>query len=689
MAAKKRKNLTGITRTRLLVLFVLIALCFTVLAVRLGYHMIIMGDEYSQQATIQQTSDKIVSAARGSILDRNGGELAISATANTIWLRPYEITGNGKTDEEKEANLVYECKTLADILELEYNFVYETATSEKRLVKLAKNVSTATADIIRGEKLKGIEIIEDAKRYYPLGSFASQILGSTTDDNVGLTGIESYYNRYLAGINGRWIMSKDGSSNEIIYGMDKYYSAEDGSSIVLTIDENIQYIVEQKIQETKEKTEAARVMCMLQDPKTGEILAMAQTDEYDPNDPRKPSDPEILAAFANMTEEEQLAYWNKMWRCFCVSDTYEPGSTFKLITTSIALDAGVTYLDDIFYCNGKLHVADWDLKCAVYPGNHGKQTLVQAVGNSCNPAMITLVQRLGFTKYYDGLDAFCLTERTGVDYPGEGYNILQKRSDAGPVGLATMAYGQGIAVTPIGLVTAISSLANDGKLMQPHFVKEIRSADGETVMQIAPVVKSISVSEQTAQDMLGIMEEVIDEGGGTNAKIAGYRIGGKTGTANKPVPGGYSETDVYASFIGIAPIDDPKFTILVIIDTPKGVISGGKTAAPAAREIMQEVLRYMNINPNYTEQEIKKLNKTRVEVPAITGYSLEDAIGILAGKELEYQLSPAGEFYGNLVIVDQYPKAGSEVSKGTVVTLYHESTNFETELLTEDGEVSD
>ena len=689
MADKKRKNLTGIARRRLFFLFAVIALIFTGLALRLGYHMIIKGDEYSQKATVQQTSDKIVAAARGSILDRNGGELAISATANTIWLRPYEITGNGKTDEEKEANLVYECKTLADILELEYNYVYETATSEKRLVKLAKNVSTATADIIRGEKLKGIEIIEDAKRYYPLGSFASQILGSTTDDNVGLTGIESYYNRYLAGINGRWIMSKDGSSNEIIYGTDKYYSAEDGSSVVLTIDENIQYIVEQKIQETKEKTEAARVMCMIQDPKTGEILSMAQTDEYDPNDPRKPSDPEILAAFANMTEEEQLAYWNKMWRCFCISDTYEPGSTFKLITTSIALDAGVTYLDDIFYCNGMIHVADWDLKCAVYPGNHGKQTLVQAVGNSCNPAMVTLVQRLGLTKYYDGLDAFCLTERTGVDYPGEGYNILQKRSDAGPVGLATMAYGQGIAVTPIGLVTAISSLANDGKLMQPHFVKEIRSADGETVKEIKPVVKSVSVSEQTAQDMLGIMEEVIDEGGGSNAKIPGYRIGGKTGTANKPVPGGYSETDVYASFIGIAPIDDPKFTILVIIDTPKGVISGGKTAAPAAREIMQEVLRYMNITPNYTEQEIKKLNKTRVEVPSLTGYTLEDAIGILANKELEYQLSPAGEFYENLIIVDQYPKAGSEVGKGSIVTLYHESTNYEPEVLTEDGEVSD
>ena len=659
------------------------------LAVRLGYHVIIKGDEYSQMATIQQTSDQIVSAGRGSILDRNGGELAISATANTIWLRPSDITGNGKTDEEKEANIVYECKTLADILELEYDFVYNAATSEKKLVKLAKNVTTATADIIRGEKLKGIEIIEDAKRYYPLGAFAAQILGSTTDDNVGLTGLEKYYNRYLAGINGRWIKSKDGSSNEIVYGTDKYYSAEDGGSIVLTIDQNIQYIVEQKIQETKINTEAERVMCMIQDPKTGEILAMAQTDEYDPNEPRKPSDPEMIAAFVNMTEEQQVAYWNKMWRNFCVSDTYEPGSTFKLITTSIALDAGVTYLDDIFYCNGKMQVADWELKCAVYPRMHGKQTLVQAVGNSCNPAMITLVQRLGLTKYYNGLDAFCLTERTGVDYPGEGYNILQKRSDAGPVGLATMAYGQGIAVTPISLVTAISSLANDGKLMQPHFVKEIRNTDGEVIKTIDPVVKSISVSEQTAQDMLTIMEEVIDEGGGTTAKIPGYRIGGKTGTANKPESGGYSETDVCASFIGIAPLDDPKFTILVIVDTPRGVITGSKTAAPAARDIMESVLRYMNVTPDYTEQEVKQLNKARVEVPAITGYSLEDAISILESKELEYQLSPAGEYYENLIIVDQFPKAGSEVGKGTIVTLYHESTNYEPEMLTENGEVSD
>lgn len=668
----KKYDASSKARKRLLVIFVIVLLAFVALAVRLGYHQIYMAEDYSQRATLQQTSDRTVSAVRGAILDRNGGELAISATSNTIWVRTDSVRGNGKTEAEQTVNAQEEAKSLADILEMDYDTVYETITSERKLLKLAKNVPTATADIIRAEKHAGIEIVEDPRRYYPLGAFASQIIGTTTDDNVGLTGIERYYNRFLSGINGRWITSKDSKQNSIVYGIDRYYAAEDGYTLELTIDSNIQYIVEQKIAECKERTQAARVMCMMMDPKTGEILAMAQTEEYDPNDPRTPVSQEDKEAFVFMSDEQKVEYWNRLWRAFCISDTYEPGSTFKLITTAIALDERVTTLDDEFYCNGTYQVADWLLKCWYYPRAHGKQTLVQAVGNSCNPVMIQLAQRLGLTRYYDGLDAFSLTERTGVDYPGEGTNILQSRSSAGPVGLATMAYGQGIAVTPISLVTAISSLANDGRLMQPHFLRRVSAADGTLIQEFTPTIKSIAVSEQTAADMLYIMEETVDEGGGGTAKIRGYRIGGKTGTANKPEGGGYSKTDVYGSFIGVAPIDDPRFIILVIVDTPRGVLYGSQTAAPCAKEIMEEVFMYLDIQPDYSEDDLKAISKSRVTVPDLTGYTLEDSIGILGGRGLEYQLAPAGEYYDNLIIIDQFPKPGEELSQGSIVTLYYE-----------------
>jgi stage V sporulation protein D (sporulation-specific penicillin-binding protein) len=691
MAVKKKYDASTKARKRLLVVFVIIMLAFVALAVRLGYHQIYMAEDYAQRATLQQTSDKVVSAVRGSILDRNGGELAISATTNTIWVRTDSVRGNGKTEQEKEENALLEAHSLADILDLDYEDVLETITSERKLLKVAKNVSAATADIIREGGYAGIEIVEDAKRYYPLGAFASQILGTTTDDNVGLTGIERYYDRYLSGINGRWITSKDGKSNSIVYGTDKYYAAEDGYSVELTIDSNIQYIVEQKIAACLEKTQADRVMCLMMDPKTGEILAMAQTEEYDPNDPRVPINEEDKQQFVFMSDAQKVEYWNRIWRAFCISDTYEPGSTFKLITTAIALDERVTTLDDTFYCNGTLQVADWLLKCWYYPRAHGKQTLVQAVGNSCNPVMIQLGQRLGLTRYYNGLDAFSLTERTGVDYPGEGTNILQSRSSAGPVGLATMAYGQGIAVTPISLVTAISSLANEGRLMQPHFLRRVVKEDGEVVLENEPVIKSISVSEQTAADMLYIMEETVDEGGGGTAKIRGYRIGGKTGTANKPEGGGYSKTDVYGSFIGVAPINDPKFVILVIVDTPRGVLYGSQTAAPCAREIMNEVFLYLDIQPDYTEEDLAAISKSKVDVPNLTGYTLEDSIGILAGRGLEYQIAPEGEYYENLIIIDQFPKPGEELSQGSIVTLYYEPGEevLEQEHGHEDEEVMD
>ncbi len=663
---------TNKNRSRLVFLFGIACLLFVLLALRLGWHQIIQAEKYAQMATDQQTSDSTVQAVRGSIMDRNGRDLAISAATNTIWVRPDSVKGNGKTAEEIEENLDHETKTLARYLQMTEDSIRELITSDRKLLRIAKYVDMDVANQIREEKLAGIEITEDVKRYYPMEAFACHVMGGTTDDNAGLAGIELAYNRYLAGINGRWITNKDNTGNSLSYGTERYYQPRDGYSVILTLDANIQHIVETALVQAQERTKADRVMCLVMDPKSGEILAMAQTPEFDPNNPRVPLDPAEAAALEAMSAEEQMAYWNKMWRNFCISDTYEPGSTFKLITAGIALDEGVTNLTEKFLCQGSIKVADAVLRCCDYPNSHGWQTLAQGVQNSCNPVMVQLVQRIGLTAYYEGLDQFGLTEKTGVDFPGEGYNILQRKETAGPVGLATMAYGHGIAVTPVSLLTAISAYANDGLLMKPRLVKALVDSQGQIVEEYAPEITRRPVSSQTADDVLKIMESVVTEGGGGTARVTGYRIGGKTGTANKPEAGGYSDTDVYGSFIGVAPIDDPKVALLVIVDTPKGVLYGSQTAAPAAKIIFQEIFRYMDIPPQYTEAEQAALKTGKAEVPDVVGQHMSDAIGILGGQSLGYTIAPKTDLYEDLVVVDQYPRSGALIDLNTKVTLYYE-----------------
>lgn len=659
-------------RSRLVFLFGIACFLFLLLAFRLGWHMIIRGPEYAQMATDQQTKDSTIQAVRGAIRDRNGRDLAISAATNTVWVRTDSVRGNGSTDEEIEANLIRQTRILAEYLKMEEEAVRSVLTSERKLLRVAKYVDMDVATAIRAEKLAGIEITEDVKRSYPMGAFASHVLGGTTDDQSGLAGIELAYNQYLAGVDGRWITHKDNTGNSLSYGTERYYQPRDGYSVILTLDASIQHIVETALIQAQEQTKADRVMCVLMDPKTCGILAMAEIPEFDPNNPRVPIDEEEAAYVASLPGEEQVAYWNRMWRNFCVSDAYEPGSTFKLITAGIVLDEAVTNLRETFLCTGTYPVADAVLKCWYYPLSHGWQTLTQAVQNSCNPVMIQLVQRVGLKAYYEGLERFGLMEKTGVDFPGEGYNILQKRETAGPVGLATMAYGQGIAVTPVGLLTAVSAYANGGLLMKPRFVQSLIDADGHTVEQYEPEIVRRAVSQQTADDMLAIMESVVLDGGGGTARVPGYRIGGKTGTANKPEGGGYSKTDVYGSFIGLAPIDDPRIAILVIVDTPKGVLYGSQTAAPAAKIILEEVFRYLDIQPSYTAAEEKAIRSGKAEVPNVVGQSISDAIGMLGGRSLGYSLAPKTDLLEDLIVIDQYPRAGALIDMNTNVTLYYE-----------------
>ncbi|MDD3350362.1 MAG: penicillin-binding transpeptidase domain-containing protein, partial [Eubacteriales bacterium] len=494
-------------KRRLIIVFVLVCLACTALSFRVGWISIVKSEEYTKLAREQQTKDTPIPAKRGIIYDRNKKELAVSALTNTIWARPEDIKGS-KTEEEQKKNLSYTADTLSKILEMDRSEIMKTLTSEKKLLKVAKYVDDKKAEKIREAKLPGISIAEDVKRYYPLGNFAAHVLGSTTDDNVGLSGIELKYDKYLAGTPGRWIKNTDVSGDSLSYGIEKYFQAEDGLSVMLTIDAVIQHYVEEEVAAVQKRTSAKRVMCLMMDPKTGDILAMAMTPDFDPNDPRTPTDPEKKKVFNSLPEQDQMAFWNEMWRNPMVSDTYEPGSTFKLITTAIALEERVTNPSATFTCTGSIDVYGTTLHCWRRGNPHGLETLAQAVQNSCNPVFVQLGLRIGLDKYYNYIEKFGLTEKTGIDYPGEGGNILQNKDTAGPVGMATMSYGHGIAVTPISLLTALCAIGNDGMLMEPRLVKALLDKNGHEVESFAPEMVRQVISQETADEMSVIMESV-------------------------------------------------------------------------------------------------------------------------------------------------------------------------------------
>ncbi len=660
-------------KKRLAIGFGIVCAMLLLLCFRIGWIQIVSADEYTKMAVEQQTKDVPIEAKRGSIVDRNGNELATSAVCYSVWARPAQVR-TGKTDAEKDANVNNCAVILADILEMEVDEVKALIAKEQSLVKVAKYLDKETADEIRNnESLTGIEIAEDVKRHYPLGNFASHLLGSVTDDNNGLAGIELRYNQYLSGIEGRWIKNTDRAGRGLSYGVEKYYQAEDGLTVMLTIDETLQHYVEKAIEETLAETQADRVMCLVMEPETGDILAMATVPGYDPNNPRVPVNEEDAAYLETLSDADKLVYWNQMWRNPIVSDVFEPGSTSKLMTAAIALEEGLTTLDEQFYCGGTYKVADRTLKCWRYSNPHGQQSLVQAVGNSCNPVLIQLVQRIGIEKFYEYLDLLGMTERTGIDYPGEAYPLIQDIETAGPVGLATMSYGQGIAVNLVQQLTAICCFGNDGVLMKPRLVKALLDSDGNVVQEFETEEVRKVFSEKTASEMCLIMEAVVKEGGSGAIDIPGYRVGGKTGTANKATAGGYSD-ETFSSFMGMAPMDDPQIAIFVGVDNPKGVKYGSTTAGPAARSILEDALRYLEIQPEYTQEELEQLESNMATVPDVTGESFSDAIGRLKGAGLEYEISPAmtETADGEHTVIDQYPKAGEKLNTGGTVYLYWE-----------------
>lgn len=647
------------SKKRLLFIFTVVSVVMFGLIIRLGWIQLVHGERYKELANSQQTRDIPIPAKRGIIHDRNGKKLAISASSNTVWVRPSEVQD---ADETADA--------LARILELDEEETYEKI-SDKRygLVRIARWIEDDLADLIRQERMRGVWIAEDNRRYYPYGNFASYILGHTTNDNRGMSGIELEYDKYLSGLPGRWIKNTDGRGRQLPFSSERYFPAEDGLSLVLTVDEVIQHFAEKAIENALEANKAERVKAIVMDVKSGDILAMAVKPDYDPNEPRVPLDEELRMELDLMKDEEKLDAWFKMWRNPLINDTYEPGSTFKIVTTSAALELGVATPESTYYSKGYIMVGGRQIKSWRWYNPFGHQTLAEAVANSDNPVFVELVQKMGAQDFYRYIESFGFAETTGIDLPGERNSLMYNINAAGPVELATMSFGQSISITPIQLITGVSAVANNGNLMTPKIVKELVDSKGNIIHRFEDNVVRQVISEKTAKQMVDILESVVSEA--SNAYIPGYRVAGKTGTAQKVIDGRYASGKYISSFVGFAPADDPEIAVLVIVDEPNGYSHfGGVVAAPVAREIFEESLNYLDIRPKYTETDELTYSRQEVVIPDVRDLSIKEASKILVDSNLDFKTGP--EFTGdeNAVVVDMFPKPGAKVQEQSTVILY-------------------
>lgn len=658
-----RKKIKIMSKKRIVIVLVLCCILFFLLVTRTAYLQLIKGDWLSTKAIEQQTREVPIPAKRGTIYDKNMKELAVSITKYTVWCKPVEV-------EDKELAI----KKLSEILEKDEKEISELVNKKNMaLVKIERWIEDEKATKIREAKIPGIWVAEDNKRYYPYGNFAPYVLGHTSNDSQGIAGVEMVYNNKLQGEDGKLIISTDASGREIPQGMEKYFEPKQGNGVILTIDEVIQHYTEKVVQKAYELNNAKRVTVVALDPKTGDVLSMASKPDYDPNTPRDAIYPYFEEELAKYSDNDKLKGYYQMWRNPAVSDTYEPGSTFKLVTSVAGLEENVIKDTDRFTCTGSVTIGGRRIKCWRHYNPHGEQTFAQGVQNSCNPVFIEVVNRLGVSKLYDYIEGFGFMEKTGLDLPGEAKGILYNEKNVGPVELATISFGQSISVTPMQLIRAISAISNDGKLMQPRVVKGFTDDKGNVIEEIEPVMTRQVISEETSDEMMEIAESVVREGSGQAAYIPGYKIGGKTGTAQKVIDGKYAQGKYICSFIGIAPTDDPQIVVLAIVDEPTGVMAfGSTTAGPIVKEIMQDSLKYLGIEEKYTEEEKEEFEKQQVVVPDVRNLNIGDASKILEEAGLKANLDTDIEMSEKTKVKDMFPKPGIKVEKDSSIILYFE-----------------
>lgn len=648
-------------RNTLFISFLIIA-C---LVGRLGYIQVFHGKELSSLAYEQQTLDRSINPKRGTIYDSTGKNiLAVSSTVETVTVNPGNITQENK---EKVA------QKMSEIFELDYDTVLKKVSKRSSIETIVKKVDKEKTDQLRiwmqeNNISEGINIDEDTKRYYPYNTLASQIIGFCGSDNQGLDGIEAKYEDELKGTKGAIQRHTDAKGGEIGEEGENYVPAVDGNDLVLTIDLTIQSIAEKYLEEAcidNECTDGGNIVIM--NPQNGDILAMATYPSYNLNEPYEPYTDELKETWETLSQEEKTKNLQAVWRNKAIADTYEPGSVFKVITASAAIEEGlVTDIDKEgqFSCNGGIEVAGVRIKCWRYYRPHGQESLRQGLMNSCNPVFIGLGQQLGVTKYYEYLEKFKLLEKTGIDLPGEAGSIFLAKEKAGPVELATISFGQRFEITPIQLVTAVSSIANGGTSVSPRIVKQIINSETKEITDIPVKTNGTVISKETSEKVLSMMESVVSEGTGKNAKVAGYRIGGKTGTSED----GVNTNKYVTSFCGVAPIDNPQAVVLVTLYNPtgEGGHQGGGVAAPVGGQIFSEILPYLEVNQG-NQDEIEVVEQ--VKTPDLIGKTISEAEKIVkeTGLELVIQNEIEEMDKENITIKTQTPQAGITINQGNKI----------------------
>ena len=652
-------------RKRMMIGMILIVLLFVALVFRMAYWQVVRADDLREKALLMQRVDLEIDPVRGNIYDTNMAPLAQTVTEYELYAYTQSLYKDSAVGTARRKAILNELVELTGEKEEDLK---EKLEGEDNLVKLAEGLDQD--QVAKADELWGDNVVVQTRvaRSYPNGDFASHLLGFVDSNNSGRNGLEYEYNSVLTGVKGRAVRTTDSQGNTLANGSSKYYQAEDGCSLVTTIDEVIQHYAEEAVEAGMKKTGADSITCVVMDPKTGNILALVNTPSYDPNDPYEPSDEKQLKAFNKLSYQEQSDYLSRMWTNRAISEVYEPSSTFKLVTSSSALDSGCADDNSTYECPGYINVDGVNLNCLEH---HGTQNLTQAVGNSCNPALARVALDMGAETFYHYLDLYGFLDQTGIDLPGEGYSIVKDPDTLYNVDLATTGFGQGIAITPLQLLTAVNAMGNDGILMKPKVVRQILSSDGEVVEEIPDTAVRQVISKDVADEMRDIMLYYVEKGGGQTAYIPGYRVGGKTGTANIASGGGYSSQTV-ASFVAMAPMDDPVVSILVMVTRPKKSQYGAVNAGPIVKEILEKVLTYKGVERKYSSDEEPVKESNLVKVPDVTGMNSTQAERIIKAYGLEPQAVPedAGDgFY----VVDQYPKAGSKTERHGTVYIYSDT----------------
>ena len=612
-----------------------------------------MAPDLQRAAYEQQTRDRLITPERGDILDRNGTPVATTKTVAAISVIHAQVE-----EPEKVA------KILSEKLELDYNETLEKINKRVALMRIKTKVDKKLAEEIAALKLKGVKVDEDILRVYPYNTLAAQVIGFVGKDNQGIIGLESKYEDYLKGEKGKIMTQTDGAGKELKNSEQTRVAPVPGYDLVTTIDVNLQQYAEQTIEKVVRGKSAKRGSIIMMNPQNGEMLAMASYPSFNLNEPYKINNSELEAVWDTMSQKEKNNALNQMWRNFNINDTYEPGSTFKVITSSAGLQEGVVSEETSFNCGGGRTVAGRYIKCWRSPRSHGSETFVQGVQNSCNPVFMDIAARLGSDKFYEYMIKFGFDKKTGVDLPGEAVGIMHKKEKIGPVELATMSFGQSFQITPLQLIRAISSAVNGGRLVTPHFAKALRNEKGETVKVFEYKDAGNPISPETSERMRKILESVVAAGTGNKTYIPGYRIGGKTATSEKlPRKSG----KYIASFCAFAPAEKPQVIAIVLVDEPQGVYYGGQVAGPVMKELLSNSLPYLGIKPEYTDEELEMDGVAPVTVTSYVGKTVNQAKIDAAKEKINVEVTGQGD-----KVIGQFPTEGTVINQGSKIILYTE-----------------